>query len=146
MKIIQPVLNENEVKALNRILEYLGGEEADYAELFADERPPHIFHSVLALRASGLAGPALFETGQLRITPGAATAISRANQEAWNFLCRHTARNWGDLCAVQWHKNNRRLEIDERLFSSYRTAAGETLLVITEAERSFTTIRLTEES
>jgi len=81
--VVQPILSEKETEALKRILNYLAGEERGYAELSAEERPNHIFHSVLVLRSSGLFSRELFDVGATCSTPGALAAMERANQEPW---------------------------------------------------------------
>ena len=54
--------------------------------------------------------------------------------------------DWGDLCDEDRNENRLSLEQGFRLLSSYRTCAGDTKVwVITEADRSVTTILLPEE-
>jgi len=143
--IVQPLFNDEEIEALIRILEYLEDEENDYAERSPEDRSTHIFRSVLALRASGLIIPQAFESLKSCFSPGAIEAFQRAGQQPWEFLTRHYAKDWGDVCAEDWKANGDSLENGLRLFSSYCTKAGDRLWVITEADRSMTTISLPEE-
>ena len=88
----------------------------------------------------------LFPLGQVVATPGALAALEKAGQTAQQFLSRHVGGDWGDLCEEDRKENQLSLERGFRLLSSYHTNAGDTTLyVITEADRSVTTILLPEE-
>ena len=88
----------------------------------------------------------LFSLGQLIATPGALAALEKAGQTPLEFLARHVRGDWGELCEEDRNENQLSLERGFRLLSSYRTNAGDTKLwVITEADRSVTTILLPEE-
>ena len=76
---------------------------------------------------------------------GAIDALIRANQDVHNFLNRHMNGDWGDLPDEDRVENEFSLEHGFRILSSYTTAAGEKLWVITEADRSATTLLLPEE-
>ena len=87
----------------------------------------------------------LFELGSVTHTPGAKAALDEAKQEPWEFLERHQHGDWGDVCTQDWQENELSLREGFRVFSSYKTNAGVKLWVITEADRSLTTIFLPEE-
>jgi len=87
----------------------------------------------------------LFPLGQTVATPGALAALERANQTPAEFLRRHLSGDWGALDAHDIAENEHSLAHGFRLLSSYRTTAGETLWIITEADRSVTTLLLPEE-
>ena len=87
----------------------------------------------------------LFPLGQIVATPGALAALDRANQTPTEFLCRHLTGDWGALDAHHIAENEYSLVHGFRLLSSYRTTAGETVWVITEADRSITSLILPEE-
>ena len=87
----------------------------------------------------------LFNLGQLVATPGALAALEKAGQGPLDFLSRHVHGDWGDLCEEDRRENQFSLEQGFRLLSSYRTLADVKLYVITEADRSVTTILLPEE-
>ena len=87
----------------------------------------------------------LFSLGQLVATPGALAALEKAGQGPLDFLSRHVHGDWGDLCEEDRRENQFSLERGFRLLSSYRTLADAKLYVITEADRSATTILLPEE-
>ena len=87
----------------------------------------------------------LFSLGQVVATPGALAALQKAGQGPQDFLSRHVRGEWGDLCEEDRRENQFSLERGLRLLSSYRTLAGVKLYVITESDRSATTILLPEE-
>ena len=80
----------------------------------------------------------LFPLGRILASPGALDAIARASQTPDEFLRRHVAGDWGELDAHDVAENLYSLNRGFRLLSRYRTTAGETLWVITEADRSVT--------
>jgi hypothetical protein len=87
----------------------------------------------------------VFELGQIVATPSALAALEKAGQEPGDFLKRHVACEWGDMSAEDRKENDFSLEHGFRLLSSYRTNAGDKLWIITEADRSATTLLLPEE-
>jgi hypothetical protein len=86
-----------------------------------------------------------FSPGQTLITPGAIKALAQAEQHPGDFLSRHLQGDWGELCEEDKQTNQEALEQDLRLLSAYRTTGGSRLWIITEADRSATTILLPEE-
>ena len=87
----------------------------------------------------------LFDLGQLVATPGALAALEKTGQTAMDLLSRHVRGDWGDLPKEDKDENHLSLEKGFRLLSSYRTTAGDKLWVITEADRSHTTLLLPKE-
>ena len=83
-----------------------------------------------------------FELGQIVATPGALAALRKAGQQPGEFLTRHVNR---DLSDEDRKENDYSLEHGFRLLSSYRTNAGDKLLIITESDRSVTTLLLPQE-
>jgi len=83
--------------------------------------------------------------GQIVATPGALDALQRAGQAAQEFLARHAVGDWGDLDAHDRRENALAVREGFRLLSAYRTTAGERLWIITEADRSVTTLLLPDE-
>jgi hypothetical protein len=88
---------------------------------------------------------ALFRLGQIVATPGALQALERAGETPQKFLERHVCGDWGDLDEEDRQENALSLEHSFRLLSAYQTTAGEKLWVITEANRTLTTILLPAE-
>ena len=86
-----------------------------------------------------------FELGQIVATQGALAALKKAGQQPGEFLTRHINRDWGDLDEEDRKENEYSLEHGFRLLSAYKTNAGDRLWIITEADRSVTTLLLPEE-
>ncbi|MCI0389866.1 MAG: hypothetical protein MOB07_14045 [Acidobacteria bacterium] len=86
-----------------------------------------------------------FRLGNVYITPGALEALEESVQMPNEFLDRHAACDWGELCAEDKRANEFALTEGTRLLSAYSTAKGTKLWIITEADRSSTTILLPEE-
>ncbi len=91
------------------------------------------------------ASVARFTLGQTVITPGAKEALQIAGQTAIEFLRRHMSCDWGELSDEDVKENELSLEHGFRLLSRYQTTKGERLWIITEADRSATTILLPNE-
>ena len=87
----------------------------------------------------------LFPLGQIVATPGALAALERAQQPPTCFLARHVSGDWGELEPADVAENQYSIAHGFRLLSSYQTNAGEKLWIITEADRSATTLLLPEE-
>lgn len=88
---------------------------------------------------------ALFPLGQTLATPGALEALSRAGQPPDEFLARHERGDWGDLCDEDREENELSLKAGFRLLSAYELKTGVKIWVITEWDRSATTMLLPEE-
>jgi len=88
---------------------------------------------------------ACFALGQTYITPGAQEALEIAGETAIQFLRRHISQDWGELSEEDVQENELSLREGFRLLSAYRTAKGEKIWIITEADRSSTTILLPSE-
>ena len=86
--------------------------------------------------------PQRFPLGQVVITPGAMAALEAACQMPSTFLSRHAQGDWGDLCEADRQENALALREGFRLFSSYAMGNGQKLWIITEADRSVTTLLL----
>jgi hypothetical protein len=86
---------------------------------------------------------ARFPLGFLVATPGALAAIPQGERQA--ALSRHLRGDWGLVGTDDWQANDRALVDETRLLSTYDTAAGERFWIITEADRSTTTVLLPDE-
>ena len=62
-----------------------------------------------------------------------------------NSLKRHAQGDWGDLCRGDWQENERAHSEGERLFSVYKSEWQLPIWIITEADRSATTVLFPEE-
>jgi hypothetical protein len=83
-----------------------------------------------------------FPLGQVAITANASLQLS--TEAVFTALSRHAAGDWGDLCPEDSLANDTALQHGDRLFSAY--GQGEyRFWVITEADRSVTTVLLPED-
>jgi len=87
----------------------------------------------------------LFPLGKIVATPGALAALEKAGQRVEEFLALHATGEWGDLCEQDRAANQLGLELGFRLMSSYTTDASDKIWLVTEADRSATTVLLPEE-
>jgi hypothetical protein len=87
----------------------------------------------------------LFALGRIVATPGALAALQDATQDAHALLARHVSGDWGDLTDDDWKENNFSVTRCLRLLSAYHLSTGVTLWIITEADRSATTLLLPSE-
>jgi hypothetical protein len=88
---------------------------------------------------------ARFSLGRIYATPGAQAALAAAGQRPVAFLARHHQGDWGEVDAADQAANETALKTGARLLSAYTTTQGERLWLITEADRSATTLLLPEE-
>lgn len=94
---------------------------------------------------------ATFRLGKLVATPGAIEALEAAGQDPQHFLSLHQSGAWGDLDHDDRRLNDEAiahegdLDRQQRVLSSYRTSLNTKIWVITEWDRSTTTILLPEE-
>ena len=88
---------------------------------------------------------ASFYLGRVFSTPGAMEALAESNQHPLEFLQRHTRGDWGEVCDEDKSENELSIREGFRILSAYRTAKDVRLWIITEADRSSTTILLPEE-
>lgn len=86
-----------------------------------------------------------FALGDIVATTGAIDALSEADSTPITFLERHVTGDWGDLCEEDRQANEYAVGHGVRVFSSYRLPTGTKLWVITEHDRSVTTLLLPSE-
>jgi hypothetical protein len=83
--------------------------------------------------------------GRPAITPAAEAALNAAGIHPVRLLARHIHGDWGDVLAEDMATNELALLSGARLLSSYTIPGGRKVWVITEADRSVTTILLPED-
>ena len=88
---------------------------------------------------------ATLELGAVVATPGAIEALAAADQGPREFLERHLNGDWGEVCTEDWEGNDLALREGSRILSAYTLKTGVKIWIITEADRSVTTILLPEE-
>jgi len=86
----------------------------------------------------------LFPLGDVVITHGAheALALDENPRAADSYLRQHAFGQWGDLCDEDKESNDEALKHGERLLSAYTMPDGGRLWIITEWDRSVTTLLL----
>ena len=90
--------------------------------------------------------PAKFSLGRVLATPGALQELKDAGQDPMEFLARHQQGDWGDdLPEEDKQENERSLWNHLRILSAYTLNTGVKIWIITEADRSSTTILLPSE-
>ncbi|WP_227876455.1 hypothetical protein [Photobacterium frigidiphilum] len=88
--------------------------------------------------------PKPFSLGNVFITPNALDVFNKIQEEALSFLARHAACDWGHVCVDDAALNNSATVDGSRILSSYRYQNKE-VLIITEADRTYTTLLLPSE-
>ena len=89
-----------------------------------------------------------FSPGKFIGTPGALAALHRNDEYASTFFARHLAGDWGladewgEVDAHDWQANEQALQNGDRLLSAYLLRDGTKIYIITEGDRSATTILL----
>lgn len=84
-----------------------------------------------------------FPLGHVCATPGVVDEIPF--EEQMTALARHAQGDWGTLDQEDWAENEVSLREGFRLFSVYRSRNDVKFWIITEADRSVTTILLPDE-
>jgi len=86
---------------------------------------------------------AKFPLGQLVATPNALNRLTQ--DDTLSGIIRHQAGDWGDIGEDDRKENDLSLEKGFRLFSVYHTTKGVKFWIITEADRSATTVLMPED-
>lgn len=87
-----------------------------------------------------------FPLGQIVATPGALEALAASGVAPFELLQRHVSGDWGGLDAHDRRENEAALKLGNRILSAYiLPTAGTKVWIITEADRSSTTILLSSE-
>ena len=87
----------------------------------------------------------LFSLGQVVATPGALEILKIAKQDPLSLLSRHVTGDWGDLGEEDQQENELSVKLGFRILSAYTINTGARVWIITEADRSSTTILLPSE-
>jgi hypothetical protein len=86
-----------------------------------------------------------FELGQVVATPGAIELLVGAGRSPVEFIARHVRGDWGDLDEHDRLVNEQALLHGGRLLSSYIVTGDQRLWLISESDRSATTLLLPSE-
>jgi hypothetical protein len=82
--------------------------------------------------------------GRVMATPGALELLVEVGGHPFELLARHATGDWGELCDFDRRQNQIALRDGYRVLSSFPVGEGR-VWIITEADRSITTILLPEE-
>ena len=83
-----------------------------------------------------------FPLGRIVMTQGVRSALDL--NTIFDLVRRHEQGDWGDLDLEDWQANDDALSDQDRILSMYRVL-GQKIYIITEADRSMTTLLLAEE-
>ena len=86
-----------------------------------------------------------FQLGRVVATQGALAACLRSGDMPADFVRRHERGDWGAICPEDWLKNDAALKSGLRIVSAFDLKDGERIWIITEADRSATTLLLPDE-
>lgn len=87
----------------------------------------------------------LFPLGRVVSTPGALEVLDKTAVNAWDLLRRHQQGDWGHVPPEDAEENVRSVANGWRILSSYPVSDEYRIWVITEADRSVTTLLLPDE-
>ncbi len=85
------------------------------------------------------------EIGSVFLTPKASRALVEANESPDEFVARHESSDWGEVGSAESMENELSLKKGFRIMSGYTLSTGKKVWIITEADRSATTLLLPEE-
>lgn len=92
--------------------------------------------------------PIKFLLGRIVGTPGALDLLNRSGVAPLDLLTRHASGDWGEVCGADRKENEKSLKNGWRIMSVYSVGpegGKEKVWIITEADRSATTILLPSE-
>ncbi|MFC5430776.1 hypothetical protein ACFPTO_18520 [Paraburkholderia denitrificans] len=83
--------------------------------------------------------------GVLVATPGALQALQAVDVSVFRLVNRHARSDWGDVDDADRQQNDFAAANGERVLSCYRLWNGRCIWIVTEADRSLTTVLLPDE-
>jgi hypothetical protein len=92
-----------------------------------------------------IASKPLFSLGQVCLTNGAEALMSEGKLDVNNLINRHISGDWSDMCEDDQFENQHAVACGDRIFSSFKLSDSQNVWVITESDRSVTTILLPDE-
>ena len=85
-----------------------------------------------------------FHLGRVVATPGALKMLVEAGEDPLSLLSRHCSGDWGEIDVHDRRENERSIKNGWRVLSAYPVGEKK-VWIITEADRSVTTLLLPEE-
>lgn len=86
-----------------------------------------------------------FSLGELVATPAALDALRESGEEATVYIARHAQGDWGVMDREDQDRNDEAVHDGTRIFSAYILQSGVRIWIITEADRSATTVLLPDD-
>ena len=86
-----------------------------------------------------------FDLGQVVATPGALAVLEQHQISPLALISRHVSGDFGDIDREDWQTNLAALKYGQRIVSAYAIAPDAVIWIITESDRSVTTLLLPEE-
>ena len=86
-----------------------------------------------------------FELGQIVATTALFNYCKEKRFLLLPYLLRHANYDWGDVCKSDWESNNKAVKEDLRILSEYKLPDGLKIWIITEWDRSATTLLFPED-
>ena len=130
-------VNQNERKAIIKQVD-------SFLEVISKDEK--IFWLKLRMKLVNLNEPkVLFRLGRTLMTIETKMALEESNQLPMEFLAKHQTGDFGIIKKEDWRENELSIKQGFRIFSAYMITKGEKLWIITEADRSSTTILLPSE-
>lgn len=86
-----------------------------------------------------------FSFGIVGMTAGVQSLVQSGELEPLEYLVRHLQGDWGDISDEDRQRNADALVHGNRVLSSYQLPGGQCLWILTEADRSITTLLMPEE-
>lgn len=81
-----------------------------------------------------------FDLGQVVATPGALAALEQHQISPVTLISRHVSGDFGDIDREDWQTNLAALRYGNRIVSAYAIAPDAAIWIITEGDRSVTTL------
>ncbi|WP_334188934.1 hypothetical protein [Noviherbaspirillum sp.] len=81
-----------------------------------------------------------FALGKIVITAGCKTHMKSINEQPLMYLMRHVSGDWGDLGRDDTQANEQAINRPIRILSRYTLSDWSSIYIITESDRSYTTI------
>lgn len=95
--------------------------------------------------AARIPQPPHFQAGQLLMTTGVKALVLKEQLNLLPYLARHLNGDWGDIPPEDARLNRAALRDGDRLLSAYQVTPELRVWIITESDRSATTVLLPEE-
>ena len=86
-----------------------------------------------------------FHLGEIISTTHSFEHCEKNRFALFSYLARHANGDWGDVCEEDWKSNDEALKNGERLLSEYKLPDGRRIWIISEWNRSATTLLFPED-